>query len=158
MINKYLLWILCFVFALLSNTALTAIPDKAEKQPHAGVFGIITKNQEGKEQFEATKTVPFVEGQSYGWIIKLGPEFIKVKWKEVFELPASPDTWGAGEASGQHEISEDRKVSITEKEVVVEGGYIQNFWSVAPGDPVGDYVIQVYVNNLLLETFRFKVV
>ena len=130
MTNKSLWWILCLVFVFLSNTALAAISDKVEAQRYTGVFGIITQNQEGKEAFKPTNTVPFVEGQAYGWIIKVSSEHTKVKWKEVFELPASPDTWGPGEASGEHEISEDRKVSITEKEVVVEGGYIQNFWSV----------------------------
>ena len=158
MIKKYLLWILSFVLVLLSNAALASVSEQADEQRRTGVFGIIIKNQEGKEKFEVTNTVPLIEGQSYGWIIRLGPGFTKVKWKEVFELPAKPDTWGSGEASGDHEISGDRKVSVTEKEVVVEGGYIHNFWSVVAGDPVGDYVIRVYVNDLLLETFHFKVV
>lgn len=157
-INKYLLWILCFLLVLLSNAALASVSEQPKEQRRFGVFGVIIKNQEGKEEFEVTNTVPLIEGQSYGWIIRVGPGFAKVKWKEVFELPEKPDTWGPGEASGDHEISGDRKVSITEKEVVVEGRYIQHFWSVAAGDPVGDYVIRVYVNDLLWETFHFKVV
>ncbi|WP_022664944.1 hypothetical protein [Desulfospira joergensenii] len=156
--NRHLLWIPCFLIVLVFNLAFAAIPDKKEEQLSTGVFGIIVQDQQGKEKFQPTNTVPFIEGQSYGWIIKLSPEFTKVKWKEVFELPASPDTWGAGEASGGNKISEDRKVSIIEKEVAVEDGYIQNFWSVAPGDPLGDYVIRVYINDLLLETFHFRVI
>jgi hypothetical protein len=158
MANRYLRWVLFLVFVFLSNMTPAAIPNKAEAQRHIGFFGIITQNQKGEETFEPTNIVPLVEGQSYGWIIKLSSGHTKVKLKEVFELPASPDTWGGGEASGEHEISEDRKVAITEREVDVERGYIQNFWSVAPGDPVGDYVIRVYVNGLLLETFTFRVV
>ena len=73
-------------------------------------------------------------------------------------MPARPETWGNGEESGQHEITEDGKISITEKEVFVRDGYIQNFWSVAAGDPLGDYVIRVYVNEVLLRILNFKVV
>jgi hypothetical protein len=132
---------------LLSNVTLASFSEQAIEQSHTGFFGIIITNQEGKEEFVITNTVPFIEGQSYGWIIKLGQEFTKVKRKEVFELPEKPSTWGSGEVSGEHEISEDRKVSITENEVVVEDGYIQSFWSVAVGDPVGDHVIRVYIND-----------
>ncbi len=133
--------------------------DRAENtQEPCGIFGIFAKTQEGEDTFKITDTVPLVEGQLFGWAIPIGPKATKVKWKEVFELPARPETWGSGEAGGEHEISEDGKVSITEKEVVVEDGYIQNVWSVEVGDPVGDYVIQVFVNDLLLETFHFKVV
>jgi|TARA_B100000315_G_C14445525_1_gene526634 hypothetical protein len=155
--NKYLLWIIIFVLVLLPNVALASVTEQPKEQPHTGVFGIITKDHEGEEKFEITNSVPFVEGQSYGWIIRLGPGITKVKWKEVFELPARPETWGPGELSEEHDISEDRKISITEKEVVAKGGYIQNFWSVAAGDPLGDYVIRVYVHDLLLETFYFTV-
>ena len=157
MTNKYLLWVVSFVLVLLSNEAMASVSMQAKEQFHTGVFGIITINHEGKEKFEITNTVPFVEGQSFGWIITLIPGFTKVKWKEVLELPARPETWGPGEASGEHVISENRKTSITAKEVVVEGGNIQNFWSVTEGDPLGDYVIRVYVNDLLLDTFHFKV-
>lgn len=156
--NRYRLWILYFLLFLYFNPVLAAIPDKTEEPLSVGVFGIIVQDQQGNGKFQPANVVPFVEGQSYGWIIKLSPEFTKVKWKEVFELPASPDTWGTGKAGKGQKISEDRKVSITEKEVSVEGGHIQNFWSIAPGDPLGDYVIRVYVNDLLLETFHFKVI
>ena len=56
------------------------------------------------------------------------------------------------------EISQDRKISTMEKEVVVKSGTIQNFWKVLAGDPVGDYVIRVYVNDHLLDIFQFEVV
>ena len=81
-----------------------------------------------------------------------------MKWKEVFELPARPETWGHGEERGQYEITEDGRISITEEEVIVRDGYIHSFWEVEAGDPLGDYVIRVYVNDMLLGTFNFKVV
>jgi hypothetical protein len=123
-----------------------------------GIFGIYTKNQEGEEEFEITDAVPLVEGQVFGWAIWVSPKITKVKLKEVFELSAKPEAWGSGEAGEKREIAEDGKVSITESEVVVEDGYIHNVWSVEAGDPVGDCVIQVFVNDRLLETFHFKIV
>ena len=158
MANKHLSWFISFVLILPFNVAMAFVPELAKEQRHTIFFGIITKNLEGEEGFEVTNRVPLVEGQSYGWIIRLGSEFAKVKWREVFELPARPETWGNGEESGQHEITEDGKISITEKEVFVRDGYIQNFWSVAAGDPLGDYVIRVYLNEVLLRILNFKVV
>lgn len=143
---------------LVSNTALSSVPEGTIERSHFGVFGIIAKDDQSGEKFQITDTVPLVEGQAYGWIIKLGPGAIKVNVKEVFELPAKPDTWGSAEASEVREISRDGRISTTEKMVVVEDGFIQNFWSVAIGDPPGDYVIRIYVDDRLLETFRFKIV
>ena len=158
MANKHLSWFISFVLILPFNVAMAFVPELAKEQRHTIFFGIITKNLEGEEEFEVTNTVPLVEGQSYGWIIRLGSEFAKVKWREVFELPARPETWGRGEESGRHEITEDGRICITEREVVVRDGYIQSFWDVAAGDPLGDHVIRVYVNDVLLGTFHFKVV
>lgn len=155
MVKKYLI---CIVLVLVSNAALASVPLYAQQQRSAGVFGIIIINQDGREEFKITNTVPLVVDQSYGWIIKLDSELPRVKWQEVFELPAKPDIWDSGDISREHEIYENGRVSVMEREVDVEGGYIQNFWSVAAGDPAGDYVIRVYINDVLLEIFRFEVV
>jgi hypothetical protein len=159
MADKLLLGIAGFVLVILvSNAALPSVPEETREQSHFGIFGIITKNDQGDDKFQITDTVPLVEGQAYGWIIKLGPGVEQVNVKEVFELPAKPETWGSGETGVEHEISRDGRISTTEKMMVVEDGFIQNYWSVAAGDPPGDYVIRVYADDRLLETFRFKVV
>ena len=150
--------IICVIFLLFSASGMASIPESIGEQHQTGVFGIIVSNPQGKKTFKVTNVVPFVEGQGYGWIIKLGAKFEKVKWTEVLRLPAEPRTWGRRQSHGEYQISDDRKVSVTEQEVAAKDGYIENFWSVAPGDPLGDYVIQVYVNGLLLKTFHFKVV
>ena len=158
MANKFLLGIAVFMLVILvSNAALSSVPEGTLERSYLGVFGIITKNDQGDEKFRITDTVPLAEGQAYGWIIKLEPGVRKVNVKEVFELPAKPETWGSGEADMERSISKNGTISTTEKMMVVEDGFIQNFWSVAAGDPPGDYVIRVYVDDHLLETFRFKV-
>jgi len=152
------IWIFSFSFISPSNVALAMVPEQAREQHRLGVFGIIIKGRDGKDEFKVSNTVPLIEGQSYGWIIKRGSGIAKVKLKEVFELPARPETWGPGEASGEQDISEDGRILTSEKEILVEDGHIESFWSVASGDPLGDYVIRVYVNDVLLKTFHFKVV
>jgi len=146
---------LLFFFAF--NAAVAAVPGQSIKYLENSYFGIIETDHDGAEDFVITDLVPLIEGQSYGWIIKLSPGLTTVKWKEVFELPEVPETWGVGEEHGEHEISQDRKVSVTEKEVFVQDGYIENFWSVATGDPPGEYIIRIYIENHLAKTFRFKV-
>jgi len=147
--------VLLSIVSTTSIRALASSSKQVEQLRPNGVFGIIVENQVGKRELEVTNTVPLTEGQSYGWIIRLPENLVMVKWKEVFELPAKPDKWGE---AGDIEISQDRKISTTEKEVVVKNGTIQNFWRVLAGDPVGDYVIRVYVNDHLLDIFQFRVV
>ena len=138
--------------------ALATVHEQTEAHHLSGVFGIITKDQNGNDQFEVTNTVPLIEGQYYGWMIALDLGTTKVKWKEVFELPAKPGAWSSSETSGEHKISEDGRIATTEKEIDARAGYIERFWIVEEGDPLGDHVIRVYANDVLLKTFRFKVV
>ena len=84
--------------------------------------------------------------------------------KDIFVLPAAPETWGNLNENGDEmpgyrtvSISDDRRTVITERQVKPESGYIYNAWSVAPGDPSGDYVMHIYVDGLFMKTFRFTV-
>ena len=54
-------------------------------------------------------------------------------------------------------ISEDRRVSITEREVEPDGGVIFNMWVIAPGDPAGRYVIRVIIDGAVERVFEFDV-
>lgn len=157
MIKKFQLFTFGLLTILFSSVSFAAVSGYGGGQFHEGYFGIIEINPNGEAEFVITDRVPLIEGQFYGWVIKLGPGFAKVKWKEVFELPEAPQSWGAEETSGDHVISKDRKVSVTEEEVFVQDGYIANYWNVVAGDPPGDYIMRVYVNDHLVETFRFKV-
>jgi len=149
---------LLFLFVVpLSATALVPTDHPNEKQAVAAVFGIIENSADGKPAFVRTNIVPLVENQQYGWAIGLPRNVTTVRWKEEFTLPAPPETWGEGE-NGVHAISRDRKVSIKEADVLVRDGIVSNFWSVAPGDPVGEYVIRIFINDSLVATFHFEAV
>jgi hypothetical protein len=158
MFRKYAA-VLCCLF-LFQGVASASVPDSLYRSSGGRVvfFGIIEKDAQGKESFVKTDRVPLQEGQAYGWMIRLARPAAKVKWKEVFTLPAAPETWGTLDQGASLNVSPDRKVFVTEKEEPPREGIISNFWSVAPGDPPGPHVIRVYINDVLVETFHFKMV
>ncbi len=119
-------------------------------------FGLVNPPESGKPAFISTKEVPMIENQGYGWIIHLQTKKPKIRWREEFTLPAAPTTWGDREAQ-KHSISEDKKVSVLEREVEPEDGLIFNFWSIAAGDPKGRYVIRVIIEDTLERVFEFEV-
>ena len=121
-------------------------------------FGTFSQPGESGPPFKATRFVPLVAGQSYGWIAFVKPSSAKVRWREEFTLPAAPSLWGGEKApSTVQSLSADRRISITEGEAAPAQGMIFNAWSVAPGDPAGTYRIRVFIDNRLVETFDFKV-
>lgn len=116
-------------------------------------FGLINNNQ-----FIASDKVPLITGQLYGWRIQLKTNKTKIKWKEQFILPKAPKTWGElNQIDGKNSISNDKRVSITEREVIPENGIIYNAWSVANGDPKGRYMIRVLIENQQERVFTFNV-
>jgi len=119
-------------------------------------FGII-QNYDGIPKFSSTTNVPCVDGQLYGWIIMAETDKPLIRWREELTVPYPPKTWGDPENEGYFKVSIDGKTSTTEREVDTSRGYIFNFWSIAKGDPKGRYVIKVYVEDKLVETFEFEV-
>jgi hypothetical protein len=140
--TKYLL-----VLILVSNTTIAAVPQKF--QPRFSVFGTMDSVT---DNVEIITTIPFIKGQTYGWIIHLLPGD-KGEWKEVLELPSKPTTWGLED----HTISKDGKTCTTKGMIAAGDEIIYNLWEIDSGDPTGDYIIRVYLNDDLIETFYFKV-
>jgi hypothetical protein len=102
--------------------------------------------------FKVSKTVPLKAGRTYGWRIRLKTTKRFIHFREEFELPLAPKSWGA--AAGQ--ISADRKRSVLERDVQVRGGLVANAWAVAPGDPCGDSTIRVLIEGREAATFHFS--
>lgn len=119
-------------------------------------FGVVNLPESGKPTFVSTKEVPMIENQGYGWIIQLETKKPRIRWREEFTLPSAPATWGDRETQ-KNSISGDGRVSVIEREVEPEDGLISNFWSVAPGDPKGRYVIRVIIEDTLERVFEFEV-
>ena len=60
--------------------------------------------------------------------------------------------------SGAMKISADRRTATEEGDYPVVDGWVVNTWSFAEGDPVGDHIVRIYINEKLVRTFRFKVI
>ncbi|MEC4812831.1 MAG: hypothetical protein SAK29_06090 [Scytonema sp. PMC 1069.18] len=120
-------------------------------------FGVLRSDRNGKLTFIPTTKVLLNEGDRYGWRIQLKDYEGAVAWREVIKLPKSPETWSVN--SGEDfSISDDGKEATTKRIQFAQRGIIENFWTIAPGDPTGKYIIEVYVDNRRVASFDFEVV
>lgn len=120
-------------------------------------FGIKRVDKQGKVSFIPTNKILLKEGEVYGWRINLKNYRGKVKWREVLKLPQPPETWATQDSDG-FSISTDGTTAISERTQTVTNGKIENFWTIAPGDPLGKHQIQVYINGQIIKSFDFELV
>lgn len=135
--------------------AAPAPPVQPSVQIEQAAFGVFTVTADGRVDFKPTKTVPLTPNQEFGWVIGVMTTKPTVRWREEFTVPYPPETWGPVE--GKHEISADRKVSILEREVTLDRGFLFNTWTIAPGDPKGRHVIKVTIEDAPPVVFEFDV-
>ncbi|TAF07315.1 MAG: hypothetical protein EAZ77_10275 [Nostocales cyanobacterium] len=121
-------------------------------------FGVKIFNSQGKANFFPTTKVPLKKGDAYGWRIHLQNYRGKVKWREVLRLPKTPETWATHEKDENFSLSADGTTAITKRTQTSINGVIENFWKIAPGDPLGKHKIEVYIDDRLIETFEFETV
>jgi hypothetical protein len=120
-------------------------------------FGIVKKAEDGTIQILPAKSIPLVPGQLFGWRLRFHTKREMLALREELVLPAAPKEWSSDDGDPAYKISPDGKTATTEAEVVMDDGIIQNMWSVADGDPSGDYEIRLFIEGKLVRTFKFKV-
>lgn len=120
-------------------------------------FGLFQPSTTGNTLFIPAKTVPLVVGQIYGWRIVLKTNKARVKWREEFTLPLAPSTWGDAETHGINSVSENRRVSVMEREDAPVDGVMFNSWAVAAGDPKGHHLMRVLIDNRYEQVFEFDI-
>ena len=159
------LFLSCIIcLALFCSELIMASPtrsnevSKVQRQVivEGSVFGIFGDLSSKSPSFTPTFEVPLVENQNYGWIIKIRSSLPKVKWREELSLPAVPETWGLSDKQENRTLTNDGRTLITEREVELENGLITNVWSVASGDPKGQYIIRVFIDGEVVGVFRFE--
>ncbi|MBD2438679.1 hypothetical protein [Nostoc sp. FACHB-110] len=133
----------------VSNTKQAISVDKAE-------FGVARVDARGKVNFIPTFRVPLQEGSKYGWRIQLKDYKGEVTWREVLRLPKPPETWATDDGEN-FTVSADGTESVMRRKAMATDGVIENFWTIAAGDPPGKHKIQVYVDDRLIATFDFEV-
>ncbi len=120
-------------------------------------FGLRKVDPSGKANFIPTNRVPLQEGNAYGWRIELKDYQSEVRWREVLRLPKPPETWGTDDGEN-FSISKDGTTAVTKRVQSATDGVIENFWTIAPGDPLGKYKIEVYIDDRLVGSFEFELV
>jgi len=120
-------------------------------------FGVFGADPTGRRYLFETDRFPAVVAAPFGWYIVFKTDRPTVIWREEFELPAAPPTWGMGEAIGAYAISPDRRTAVTERIIPARLGFVANEWRYAPGDPIGRHKIRVFIDGQLVREFAFAI-
>ena len=121
-------------------------------------FGLLETTPDGEERFVPTSDVPAEDGQLFGWVLEIETRRESLHWQEHLRLPRPPVDWGDAADDPDILISQDGKSVVAQGEDAVEGGELSRFyWALAPGDPGGDYQLEVAVEGKAVATFRFHV-
>lgn len=120
-------------------------------------FGVFGPDSSGRRVLYETAKFPAIIAAPYGWYIIFKTDKPTVVWREEFELPEPPPTWGPGETMGIYTISPDRKTAVTERIIPTRLGFIANEWRYAPGDPIGAHKMRVYIDGQLIREFPFNI-
>lgn len=143
------------------SPAQAAAPAPAAEPAHVEVisaqFGVFGADASGRRILLETERFPAVISAPYGWYIIFKADKPTVVWREEFELPVPPPTWGPGEAMGIFSISPDRKTAVTERIIPTRLGFVANEWRYAPGDPLGAHAMRVYIDGQLIREFKFNI-
>lgn len=143
--------------AAVSIEAPGAVAKSPALEVVSAQFGVFGADQAGRRILYETDKFPAVIAAPYGWYIVFKTSKPTVIWREEFELPEPPPTWGPGEAMGIYTISPDRKTAVTERIIPTRLGFIANEWRYAPGDPVGAHKMRVYIDGQLIREFAFDI-
>jgi hypothetical protein len=115
-------------------------------------FGIWAPDISGIAQFQVASEVPLKDGVGFGWVVEIETSEHAIETVETLTLPTKPDSWGPTAESGESIISEDGKSATTKREYPIHNGIVENFWSIAEGDPAGEYaLILTYEGEVILE-------
>ena len=121
-------------------------------------FGILETTAEGDDRFVPATEVPAEDGQVFGWILELETSRESLHWQEYLKLPRPPADWGDAAEDPDVLISKDGKSAVAQGEDLVEDGELSRFyWSLAAGDPAGDYELDLAVEGRPVAHFTFRV-
>lgn len=123
----------------------------------AAQFGVFGADPTGRRMLYETDKFPGVVAAPFGWYIVFKTDKPTVVWREEFELPTAPPTWGPGEAMGIFQVTPDRKTAVTERIIPTKLGFIANEWRFASGDPIGAHKMRVYIDGKLIREFSFDI-
>ena len=135
-----------FIGAMIVSPGLLHGQDIAGLEIDRAFFIVATKGPEGKWTARETDRVPLrPQDACYGWRLHFSwnsPS--ELAWRDEFTLPAIP--------------GKDPTLLVTRRREKPQNGWIGNTWCVTRGDPAGEHVIKVFVQDSLARAFTFFVV
>ena len=121
-------------------------------------FGILKSAANGDDRFVPSIEVPAEDGQVFGWIVTIETSRDSLHWQEYLRLPRPPADWGEAASDPDVLISKDGQSAVAQGEDPVEDGELSRFyWSLAAGDPAGEYQLDLAVEGRPVAHFTFRV-
>jgi len=143
------------LFALLLT--LTVLPwTMGAEESHVIRFGIFAAKQAGKPNEIATQTLTIplkLEATGFRWGYEISPQdAAEYTHRAVVYLPRPPAA-----VTGDLETSQDSPtiVKTPKYKVTARDDYTFTF---DEGDPLGEWKIEIFINDRLTRTFKFQVV
>lgn len=120
-------------------------------------FVLVDGDKSGNPIIQRTRAVPRIAGQGYAWMIRVNKTSGRVKVREEFTLPVAPRTWGEAPQGTTRSISPDGRTAISESFYDIKDEFIVHVWEVEAEDPLGTYVLRVFIESAPPEVFEFQV-
>jgi len=134
---------------------LKIAPDLTVRTVH---FGLLKSEDGADDEFVATDDIPAVDGQAFGWIIEVDTTRKSLHWQEHLRMPEPPADWGDAAGDPDIVISKDGKSVVAQGQDDVDDNELSRFyWSLATGDPAGEYQMDVAVEGHPVAHIRFRV-
>ena len=134
---------------------LKIAPDLTVRTVH---FGLLKSDADSDDQFVPTDSIPAIDGQAFGWIIEVDTTRKTLHWQEHLRMPEPPADWGDAASDPALVISKDGKSVVAQGQDDVDDNELSRFyWSLATGDPAGEYQMDVAVEGHPVAHIRFRV-
>lgn len=147
-------------FASLRLTGTPRLPLRigADLVVKRAQFGILSTDARGEENFVPATEVPAEDGTTFGWVVEVDTTRESLHWQEHLKLPRAPADWGDAAEDPDIIIAADGRTVVAEGDDLVEDGELSRFyWALAPGDPAGDYEMDIAVEGREVGHFAFRV-
>ena len=121
-------------------------------------FGILKSTPGGEDDFVPSKEIPAEDGQAFGWVVEVDTTRASLHWQEHLRLPGPPADWGDAASDPDIVIAADGRSVVAQGDDLVEDGELSRFyWALAPGDPAGEYEMDIAVEGKPVGHFAFRV-
>ncbi len=143
-------------FKTLDESEITAFKVNSTGPFTHALFGYIDP-EDPDSSFQVSPEVPLKVGVYYGWALKLvdgAPNTVTVG--ETLQLPEPARIFRINTEKSQ--VSEDGSTVSSRLKLSAEDGWLFNFWQLTPGDPYGEYRLDLDFESQPVVSFSFKVV